>query len=152
MNRVTFPPLLRLVGFLFGAAFLFLVFRPVEGEKADPEQIVKIARSLVGTPYLFGGSDPTGFDCSGLTQYVYGKVGISLPRTTRNQFNELPSVEDLRPGDLVFFNPDGDGITHVGIYLGSEEFVHAPSSGKIVRISRLDSPYWKERFVGARRP
>lgn len=115
-------------------------------------KIVDLARIQVGAPYLYGGHSPKGFDCSGLVYYVYGKAGVSVPRTAELQFDGLPRVgrQDLQPGDLVFFQMAG--LMHVGIYIGSETFIHAPETGKPVSDARLDSDFWSERYLGAARP
>jgi len=113
------------------------------------------AISLVGTPYRYGGNTPEGgFDCSGLVNYVYrDMLDLSLPRTSR----ELAALQGppiaptrLASGDLVFFG-QGDVISHVGIYVGEGRFVHAPSTGGTVRLDRLDGPWWREHYSGARR-
>ena len=111
------------------------------------------AKNMVGKPYRYGGNSPSGFDCSGLVHYSYTRVGIAVPRTTRSQLRVgVPvSVQSLRAGDLVFFDQEGKKFSHVGIYIGDGRFVHAPSSGKRVRIDRLDKRYWKKHFVAARR-
>ena len=111
------------------------------------------ARNMVGKPYLYGGNSPDGFDCSGLVHYSFQRAGVSVPRTTRSQLNAgLPvKVRALRTGDLVFFDQEGRKFSHVGIYLGDGRFVHAPSSGKRVRIDRLEERYWQKHFVAARR-
>ncbi len=111
------------------------------------------ARNMVGKPYLYGGNSPNGFDCSGLVQYSYQRAGVSVPRTTRSQLKTgLPvTARALRAGDLVFFDQEGSKYSHVGIYIGDGRFVHAPSSGKRVRIDRLDKRYWRNHFVAARR-
>jgi cell wall-associated NlpC family hydrolase len=111
------------------------------------------ARNMVGKPYVYGGNSPSGFDCSGLVHYSYQRVGVSVPRTTRSQLNaSLPvTARALRAGDLVFFDQEGRKYSHVGIYIGDGRFVHAPSSGKRVRIDRLDKQYWQQHFVAARR-
>ena len=108
---------------------------------------------MVGKPYVYGGNSPSGFDCSGLVHYSYQRVGVSVPRTTRSQLNaSLPvTARALRAGDLVFFDQEGRKYSHVGIYIGDGRFVHAPSSGKRVRIDRLDKQYWQQHFVAARR-
>ncbi|AXI84010.1 NlpC/P60 family protein [Xylella taiwanensis] len=125
---------------------------------ANPDaanEVVMRALSLVGTPYRFGGNTPEGgFDCSGLVSYVYRDVlDLRLPRTSY----ELAAVqgpkidtEQLATGDLVFFG-SGRSVTHVGIYLSEGRFVHAPSSGGTVRLDRLDTPYWRDRYTGAKR-
>ncbi len=118
------------------------------------DKAAELARQQLGTPYVFGGHDPRGFDCSGLVYYVYGQLGVGLPRTAESQFSRLPQVskEGLQPGDLVFFNGDPTGYMHVGVYIGSGWFVHAPGSGKAVSGAQLDNPYWKAHYIGAARP
>ena len=111
------------------------------------------ARNMVGKPYRYGGSSPSGFDCSGLVHYSYSRAGVTVPRTTRSQLKAgLPvTTRSLREGDLVFFDQEGKKFSHVGIYIGNGQFVHAPSSGKRVRIDSLSKRYWKKHFVAARR-
>ena len=120
----------------------------------DSYSLVGTALSLRGAPYRNGGSDPTGFDCSGFTQYVYGQYGVALPREVRDQFElETPVKDnDLTAGDLLFFTTVGPGPTHVGIAIGGDQFVHAPSSTGVVRVERLSTSYWATRYLGARRP
>jgi cell wall-associated NlpC family hydrolase len=125
---------------------------------ADPvaaNSVLMRAISLVGTPYRYGGNTPEGgFDCSGLVNYVYrDMLALRLPRSSR----ELASLQGprlspdrLAPADLVFFGTGGS-VSHVGIYVGEGRFVHAPSSGGTVRLDRLDGPYWREHYSGARR-
>jgi cell wall-associated NlpC family hydrolase len=112
------------------------------------------ALSLLNAPYRAGGSAPsTGFDCSGLVQYSYRQAGLTLPRTTEQQrrASKPIRVAELRRGDLVFFDQEGKKNSHVGIYVGSGRFVHAPSSGKRVRSDTLNAPYWKKHISEARR-
>ena len=106
-----------------------------------------------GVPYRNGGVDPTGFDCSGLVQYVLAKVGRTVPRETREQFATGIEVqkEELQAGDLVFFATVSPGASHVGIALDADEFVHAPNSRGVVRVESLGTAYWRTRFIGARR-
>jgi len=109
---------------------------------------------MLGRPYHFGGATPSsGFDCSGLVQYSYRQVGLTLPHNTEKQRLTGRHIQkaELRRGDLIFFDQEGKKNSHVGIYLGNGEFVHAPSSGKHVRSDRLDAPYWKKHFSEARR-
>lgn len=113
-------------------------------------EIVEIARTYIGTPYKAGGSDPRGFDCSGLTMYVYKQAGIRLPRTTTDQYFTLQPVKRPREGDLVFFRLESRDVSHVGIYIGNFQFIHAPSSGKKVEIADLRNPYWKKSYAGSR--
>jgi murein DD-endopeptidase len=117
------------------------------------ERAARTAREMLGMPYRYGGNTPAGFDCSGLVNYSYARVGLALARDTRGLLEQtaLVRVRDLRPGDLVFFNQEGKKLSHVGIYQGDGTFVHAPSSGGRVRTDRLDADYWSEHFVQARR-
>ncbi len=111
--------------------------------------VVAIAMSQLGTPYVWGGAAPGGFDCSGLVMWAYAQVGVSLPHSTYALFAMgVPvSRDQLEPGDLVFF----DGVGHVGIYIGGDEFIHAPHTGDVVKISSLDDPWYSAEYVGARR-
>ncbi len=116
-------------------------------------QIVATARKYLGVPYLWAGTSPSGFDCSGFTQYVYKQHGISLSRTTLTQYKEgvYVSKSNLQPGDLVFFqNTYREGISHVGIYVGDGKFIHASSSQGIT-VTPLSNTYWAPRYYGARR-
>jgi cell wall-associated NlpC family hydrolase len=120
---------------------------------ADGYAISSAALALRGTPYRDGGSTPDGFDCSGFTQYVFSEFGITLPREVREQYAIGRPVEtpDIAPGDLIFFSTVASGASHVGIAVGGDRFVHAPSSRGVVRIEQLNSSYWSARFLGARR-
>jgi cell wall-associated NlpC family hydrolase len=120
---------------------------------ADGYSIAGTALGLRGAPYRNGGSDPKGFDCSGLIEYVYSQHGISVPRTVEEQHRagtDVPS-QDIQAGDLVFFDTTGDGPSHVGMAIGGDEFVHAPSGAGVVRVERLGAAYWSQRFIGAKR-
>jgi cell wall-associated NlpC family hydrolase len=121
---------------------------------ADGYAVTGTALALRGAPYLNGGTDPRhGFDCSGFTQYVFAQHGLRLPRDVRDQFHEGTAVkpEDVRAGDLLFFSTTAAGPTHVGIAIGGDGFIHAPSSTGVVRVERLTTPYWSQRFLEARR-
>jgi cell wall-associated NlpC family hydrolase len=119
--------------------------------------LVLSAMNFVGVPYRRGGETADqGFDCSGFTRYVFeNSLGLVLPRRADQQAREvglMPVVrEDLRPGDLVFFNTMRRAFSHVGIYVGEGRFIHAPRSGSEVRVEDMRQPYWSRRFNGARR-
>ena len=102
------------------------------------ERIVNIATQYLGVPYVWGGTTPDGFDCSGLVQYVYAQIGISVSRTSKEQATNgwAVSRDELRAGDLVFF-ANSQGVHHVGIYIGDGQFIHAPYSGDVVKITYL---------------
>jgi len=110
---------------------------------------------MLGVPYRYGGTSPTrGFDCSGLAQSVYSQAGIEVPRTTGEQYRAaLPlKRQALRPGDVVFFRTHGRRfVSHVGIYVGQGEFIHAPSSGKHVSIDSLRDDYWRRHYTSGGR-
>ena len=127
---------------------------------AEPEAapgaagLIAAALALRGTPYLNGGSEPSrGFDCSGFVQWVFAQSGTVLPREVREQYDagRRIDLDEVRPGDLVFFETVSRGPSHVGIALGGGEFVHAPSSRGVVRVEHYTSGYWSARWVGARR-
>ena len=110
------------------------------------------ALSLRGVPYRNGGVDPSGFDCSGFVGYVFGQNGVALPRTVSELYRSGHQVNGaIEPGDLVFNATVAPGATHVGIAIGGDECVHAPSSTGEVRVERMSASYWSTRFVGARR-
>jgi cell wall-associated NlpC family hydrolase len=115
--------------------------------------IVETAMEYLGIRYLDGGSDPRGFDCSGFTQYVLAAVGTVLPRAVRDQFSVGRPVDlgAQAPGDLVFFTTTSASVSHVGIIVEGDRFVHAPSSRGVVRVERMSLPYWARRLAGIRR-
>lgn len=123
------------------------------GVSSSGSKLAQAALNYVGIRYRFGGTTPKGFDCSGLIYYTASKyMGVELPRTSSSMASVGTSVkrDNLQPGDLVFFNTRGFRNSHVGIYLGNNEFLHAPSTGKTVRVEKLDG-YWDKRYNGARR-
>ena len=119
----------------------------------DDYALVGTALDLRGVPYRNGGAGLAGFDCSGFTQYVFAQHGLSLPREVRDQFKagEPVELEQLEPGDLIFFTTTAPGASHVGIAVGGGAFVHAPSSTGVVRVEKLNSTYWASRVIGGRR-
>lgn len=115
--------------------------------------VVETALALEGAPYRYGGRSPAGFDCSGLVYYVFSRHGIELPATAESQWEVGRSVgrDEIAAGDLVFFVTSGRSISHVGIAIDGESFIHAPNSNSVVRVDRLDDSYWSRRIAGARR-
>jgi len=124
---------------------------------AETLRIVARAHELIGTPYRWGGqTEEDGFDCSGLLVYLYRSIANrTLPRTTHSMIAQRQNAvrrDQLQPGDAVFFNHNGEGATsHVGLYIGGDRFIHAPSTGKSIRIDSLDNSYWKRSYTTARR-
>lgn len=124
---------------------------------APTSNVVAIARQYVGYPYVWGAAGPNAFDCSGFTQYVYGRAGISLSRTAASQYGtpgtRIGSYGGLQPGDLMFFaGTDGPGITHVGIYAGNGQMIHAGTSYTGVEVTNIYYSYWTSHFAGGVRP
>jgi cell wall-associated NlpC family hydrolase len=121
--------------------------RPDNPEKGY--RIASIAKQQLGRPYRYGGLGRKGFDCSGLVHYAHRAAGVRVPRMTRQQYRAARRValEDLHPGDLLFFRLSGFKVSHVGIYTGGGRFVHAPSSGKRVMVSSLGNDYWRKHLV-----
>lgn len=122
-------------------------------DKDQAAEIVDYAKKFLGCSYSYGASGPRSFDCSGLTMHVYKHFGISLPHSSASQAKEGEYVKksDLQEGDLVFFNTSSKGISHVGIYIGGGEFIHASTSKRNVEISSLSESYYDKRYVTARR-
>jgi cell wall-associated NlpC family hydrolase len=125
------------------------VAAPPPGNASTGVQAVAIAMRYLGIPYVWGGASPSGFDCSGLTMYVYAQLGIALPHYAAAQYGMGVVVgrDQLQPGDLVFFS----GLGHMGMYIGGGNFIHAPHTGDVVKISSLSDSYYTANWVGARR-
>ena len=119
------------------------------------QEVLVNALSLTGIQYKYGGKSPeTGFDCSGFVRYVFSQAtNLSLPPTARaiSQIGKTIKKDELQPGDLVFFNTLRTAFSHVGIYMGDNKFIHAPSTGKTVRVESMKDGYWAKRFNGAQR-
>jgi peptidoglycan DL-endopeptidase CwlO len=145
---------LRLISRIVLVFVLSLTLVPTMNASAATkgEEIVAFAKKYAGTPYSFGGTSPSGFDCSGFLYYVYGKFGIDLPRTSAEQYRVGTAVSklELLPGDIVLFeNTYKPGISHSGIYVGNNSFISAETSG--IKVSSLSSSYWGPRFVKGKR-
>ena len=124
------------------------------GTTANGQAIVNKAKQYLGVPYVYGGASPSGFDCSGLVYYVLKSLGYSPYRTPADQYRQgtYVSKENLQPGDIVFFaNTYASGISHVGIYAGNGQFIHAPNSRSVVSYADLTSGYWANHYYGGRR-
>lgn len=157
MPFIRLSPLLMLFTLLLlaGCASKEITTVPASSDQAgismERALILSHAQQAIGTPYRFGGNTPEGLDCSGLVEMTYRAAGIRVPRTANDQFRALPSVDAPRPGDLLFFG-DGAKATHVGIYGGNRQMIHAPGSGRAVVSVPLDVDYWNQRFLGAASP
>ena len=123
------------------------------GTSAKRAAVLEYAAQFLGTPYVYGGSTPSGFDCSGFTSYVFKNTVGSIPRVAQSQFDATTRVsrEELLPGDLVFFGSSASSISHVGIYVGDDQFIHSPHTGDVVKYDSLNSSYYSSRFQGGGR-
>jgi cell wall-associated NlpC family hydrolase len=138
----TSRPMARLRRFASG-----IVYR----SSAIASSLTRSAMRFIGTPYVFGGTRPSGFDCSGYVQHVFAQLGMHLPRTADAQFDAGRHIAAaVQPGDLVFFHTYAPGVSHVGIYLGNSKFIHSSSSHGVA-ISSLHDSYWAPRYLGAKR-
>lgn len=128
------------------------IFTAPEASAASKKSVVTVAKNYIGTPYKYGGTSPKGFDCSGFVGYSYKRVGKSLPRTTASMYKKGKKVKkaNLQKGDLIFFETYKKGASHVGIYIGSNQFIHS-SSSKGVKVDKLSNSYWKTKYYGAKR-
>ena len=129
-------------------------YNPPSPGQSSVEAVLNLAYSKTGSPYVWGAEGPNSFDCSGFTSYVFrNAAGVSLPRTSSAQsgYGQTVSKENLQPGDLVFFNTSGKGVSHCGIYVGGGNMIHSPSSGKTVSTTSINSSYYSSRFVTAKR-
>ncbi|KRF03198.1 hydrolase Nlp/P60 [Paenibacillus sp. Soil766] len=136
-----------------GLIFSLVLFLSVSvGSVFAASDMDKAVDELVGTPYRWAGTTTKGFDCSGFTSYLFDEFGIDLPHSSKSQNAEgyWVNKSDLRKGDLVFFNTDGSGISHVGMYLGNGEFVHSATNQGVVK-NKLSESYYAKRYVSARR-
>ncbi|MBQ8917446.1 MAG: C40 family peptidase, partial [Oscillospiraceae bacterium] len=138
------------------AEYVVLVDAETAASAGLGQEIADYALQFVGYPYVYGGSSPKGFDCSGFTKYIYSQFGYSINRTASNQMDHGVSVSmsELEPGDLVFFKKSGTGskrASHVGIYIGGNQFVHASTSRVGVIVSNMSDAYYTTGFVGGRR-
>ncbi|WP_407272778.1 NlpC/P60 family protein [Radiobacillus sp. PE A8.2] len=119
-------------------------------QSIDTSALISTAKQYIGTPYVWGGAAPGGFDCSGLIQYVFEQLGYNMPRTVTDFWNQTAPVEKLSVGDLVFFETYKAGPSHMGIYIGNGQFINA-NSGHGVRVDDMNIDYWKQRYLGAKR-
>jgi cell wall-associated NlpC family hydrolase len=140
------PAILIAVGLLYSCASAPLADNEVELR----EKLLAIALEQRGVPYHYGGGSRKGFDCSGLVQYSFAQIGLNVPRNSYDQYRYSTPVyiSRIQAGDLLFFRTDNSFVTHVGIYIGDNLFVHAPGKGKYVTTERLDESYYQKRLVG----
>lgn len=128
---------------------------PLITSSSSGEYIVSLAEKYLGIPYVWGGTTPSGFDCSGLIQYIYKEIGIYIPRVTYDQVNVGKTItrNNLQPGDLIFFTSEGDptDIGHVGVYAGNNEFIHAPAPGSVIKYSSLSNSYYNKQYFVSKR-
>ena len=151
--------LIRNTLLVLAAAFV-IFFAPVNENEASAstsysvEKLNQISSKYIGVRYSYGGTSESGFDCSGYVRHVFNELGItSLDRTSSGMYHQGTAVNksDLEPGDLVFFNTSGSGVSHVGIYVGSGQFIHASSSKGVTKTDLNDKHYWGNKYVGAKR-
>lgn len=143
---------LEVDGVVGSATYMALMNKEMPPNRSNSvaRSVLKAAYSVLGTPYVFGGTTPYGFDCSGFTQYAFGRAGVYLPRTADSQLyhGRQISMSQLRPGDLIFFSTYEAGASHVGIYVGNGNFIHAGTSTGVT-VSSAFTGYWGARYYGA---
>lgn len=137
--------------FVFCALLLSAI--PNDTYAKSNEDIISSAKQHIGVPYKFGGTTTSGFDCSGYVNYVFDQFDISLPRSSADMYTKGEAVQkaDLQAGDLVFFETYKKGASHVGIYIGDNQFIHASTSKGVITSSINDPYYWGSRYLGAKR-
>ncbi|WP_066290247.1 C40 family peptidase [Bacillus sp. FJAT-29937] len=147
----------KLAKVIITASLLFPTFFGVSqasaAEQTTNTNLIEYSRNLIGIPYVYGGESTSGFDCSGFLSYVYSHFGVNLPRISTDQYHAGKPVDkaDLVPGDAVFFITVGNRVSHSGIYIGDNQFIHADST-RGIKISNLSTEsYWKNRYAGAKR-
>ncbi len=126
---------------------------PIAARQEDGLRLTHQIEKLLGSPYRFGGNNPSGFDCSGLMQYTHQELGINIPRTTVEQLKHSRRVNfsNIRPGDLIFFHLNQTKASHVGMYIGKMQMIHAPSTSKHVSYADLKNNYWRSRIIAVGR-
>lgn len=140
----------KVVQILFVAGLLLM---GTNSAFADEDPLMDTVKPLYGVPYKSGGTSNKGFDCSGFTRYVFNELGVDLPHNSAGQYTLGTKIarKDLQPGDLVFFQTNGRSVSHVGIYIGNNTFVHSESGIGVVKTKLTDPYYWSKRYVGAKR-
>lgn len=133
--------------------FLLLITTGIFSKTFSPSKrksVIEEAKKYFGTPYVMGGITPKGFDCSGFVYFIYKKIGMTIPRNSFKQYEKLPKSKEPKPGDLVFFQTYKPGASHVGIYAGNNQFIHAPKAGAKVGYGKFNEKYWKTKYLGSR--
>lgn len=123
---------------------------PEVNKSLNVDALITESKKYLGVPYVWGGTSPNGFDCSGFLHYVFGKTGVSIPRTVETIYGATSTVTTPQPGDLVFYSTYKSGTSHAGIYIGDNKFIHAGTSTGVT-ITDMDNPYWKARYLGAKK-
>jgi len=149
MNKMTGSMMLLLALLILASG---CATTPGSDKRLVGTQIATHALTMSGKPYRYGGSDPSGFDCSGLVLFAHRQAGIEVPRTTQTQYRQASRVaySEIQPGDLLFFRIAGK-LSHVGLYTGNGQFVHAPGRGRSVTTANLNNPYWQQHLLAAGR-